>query len=148
MADIKKIVANAAVNAELEDKKISDETIKMIENCLKTKNGSLLFQLYLKSKNNGFMDDEIVEESVNSKYCYDNGVLINKHGIRNLELLHIVEGDAVAYSQSQIVSGDVRYKFDFSVDSYLDLHEKLFSKVYDFAGEIRDEFIYKSCKLI
>jgi cellobiose-specific phosphotransferase system component IIB len=30
MADIKKIVANAAVNAELEDKKISDETIKMI----------------------------------------------------------------------------------------------------------------------
>ena len=63
-----------------------------------------------------------------------------------MELLHIVEGDAVAYSQSQIVSGDVRYKFDFSVDSYLDLHEKLFSKVYDFAGEIRDEFIYKSCK--
>jgi len=145
--NIKKIVANAAANAELESKKISNETINMIESCLKTKNGSFLFHLYLKTKDiNGEYNDIIVEESKNSKYCYDNGVLKNNYGIKDLELLHIVESDSVAYYQSQVISDISSYDFGFDVNSYLTLHKKLFSAIYPFAGEIRDEFIYKSCQ--
>lgn len=146
--NIKKIVANAAVNAELESKKISDETIDMIENCLKTKNGSFLFHVYLKTKDTKKNNNEtIVYESINSKYCYDNGVLKNNYGIRDLELLHIVESDSAAYYQSQIISSsdNCGYDFGFDVNSYLALHRKLFASIYPFAGEIRDEFIYKSC---
>lgn len=146
MEEIKRIVANAAVNAEIENKKLSDETIQMIENCLKTENGSFLFQLYLKARNNTIIENDGDERAVNSRYCYDNGVLINKFGIKSLELLHIVESDSAAYYQSQIVSGVTNYKFGFNISNYLDLHKKLFSGVYPFAGEIRDEFIYKSCK--
>lgn len=145
MTDIKKIVANAAVNAELENNKLSDETIEMIENCLKTEDGSFLFHLYLQTRHDNDKED-VVLQSVGSKYCYDNGVLINKFNIKSLELLHIVESDSAAYYQSQVVSGNSDYKFSFTVDGYLNLHKKLFSNVYDFAGEIRDEFIYKSCE--
>lgn len=146
MGEIKKIVANAAVNAELENKKLSNETIKMIENCLKTENGSFLFQLYLKTRNETGIESDGFDSAKCSKYCYDNGVLVNNFGIKSLELLHIVESDSVAYYQSQLVSGNTNYKFSFSVESYLNLHRKLFSGIYPFAGEIRDEFIYKSCK--
>ena len=89
--------------------------------------------------------DDYVNENTTSKYCYDNGVLMNYYGIKDWELLHIVDGDSAAYYQSQIVSGDSNYRFSFDINSYLNLHRKLFSTVYPFAGEIRDEFIYKSC---
>ena len=145
MGEIKKIVANAAVNAELENKKLSNETIKMIEECLKTENGSMLFHLYLRTRNYSCVENDVVSNAKDSKYCYDNGVLVNKFGIKSLELLHIVESDSVAYYQSQVVSGNTDYRFSFDIDSYLDLHKKLFYGVYSFAGEIRDEFIYKSC---
>lgn len=146
-SDIKKIVQNAAVNAELENKKLTQETIDMIESCLKTKNGSFLFHLYLRTKGDGLgYGEEILEGSKNSRYCYDNGVLINNYGIRDMELLHIVESDVAAFYQSEIVSGNSKYKFSFDVNSYLALHYNLFSSIYSFAGEIRDEFIYKSCE--
>lgn len=145
--EIKKIIANAAVNASLESKKLSDDTIKMIESCLKTDNGSFLFNLYLKTRSkDGGVQDDYVNENTTSKYCYDNGVLKNYYDIRDWELLHIVDGDSAAYYQSQIVSGESNYRFAFDINSYLNLHRKLFSTVYPFAGEIRDEFIYKSCK--
>ena len=146
MEEIKKIVANAAVNAELENSKLSDKALRIIEDCLKTKDGSFLFQLYLKTQK-GYVAEYIGDEKAKcSKYCYDNGVLINKYDIKNLDLLHIVESDNAAYYQSMVVSGNTDYKFDFNINSYLDLHKKLFSRVYYFAGEIRDEFIYKSCE--
>lgn len=147
-SEIKKIVANAAVNAELESKKLSDDTIKMIESCLKTDNGSFLFNLYLKARNERKVSNDTfyVNENTTSKYCYDNGVLKNYYEIQDWELLHIIDGDSAAYYQSQIVSGDSNYKFSFDINSYLNLHRKLFSTVYPFAGELRDEFIYKSCE--
>lgn len=145
MEEIRKIVANAAVNAELENKRLSDETIKMIEDCLKTENGSLLFHIYLRTRKENCIENDGCDSAKGSKYCYDNGVLVNRLGIKSLELLHIVESDSVAYYQSQIVSGSTNYKFSFNIESYLDLHKRLFSGVYPFAGEIRDEFIYKSC---
>ena len=143
--DLKKVVMNVATSSELESKKISEETIKMIEDCLKTENGSFLFYLYLKSTNKMIGSSKVLEGSKNSKYCYSNGVLINKYGIKDLDLLHIVEGDSAAYYQSQIIGGYSNYEFGFSIENYLKLHEKLFSSIYPFAGEIRDEFIYKSC---
>lgn len=144
--NLKKVVMNAAINSELESKKISDETIEMIESCLKTENGSFLFHLYLKSTNKMRDSSEVLESSKNSKYCYSNGVLVNKYGIKNLDLLHIVEGDSAAYYQSQVVGGYSDYRFGFSIYDYLKLHKKLFSAIYPFAGEIRDEFIYKTCQ--
>lgn len=145
--NLRKVVKNAAVNSELENKKISDETIRMIEQCLKTENGSLMFQIYLKTTNNM---ENVIEEEVKScktsKYCYENGVLKNNKGIKNLTLLHIVDSDSAAYYQSRIVSGYSDYKFDFSVNNYLNLHKELFGEVYPFAGEIRNELIYKSCR--
>lgn len=145
--NLRKVVKNAAVNSELENKKISDETIRMIEQCLKTENGSLMFQIYLKTTNN--MENVVEEEVPNcktSKYCYENGVLKNNKGIKNLALLHIVDSDSAAYYQSQIVGGYSDYKFGFGVENYLNLHKKLFCEVYPFAGEIRTELIYKSCR--
>ena len=44
MEDIKTIVANADANAKVEGMALSKDTIDMIENCLKTDNGSFLFQ--------------------------------------------------------------------------------------------------------
>lgn len=146
VTDVKKIVDNAVANARVENKMISDETIKMIEKCLKTKNGSLLFQLYLNTKGVILEEDTVVEEAKNSIYCYENGVLKNKYNTKNLELLHILEADSAAYHQSKILGGETDYRFNFTVDSYLDLHKRLFSEVYDFAGEIRSEAINKSCK--
>lgn len=144
--NLRKVVINAAVNSELENKKISDETIRMIEECLKTDNGSLMFQLYLKATNNmeNLVNDE-VKSCKKSKYCYENGVLKNNFGIKDLTLLHILDSDSAAYYQSQIVGGYSDYEFGFSVNNYLSLHKKLFSSVYSFAGEIRNELIYKSC---
>ena len=107
--------------------------------------GLIFFHLYLQTRHDNDKED-VVLQSVGSKYCYDNGVLINKFNIKSLELLHIVESDSAAYYQSQVVSGNSDYQFSFNVDGYLNLHKKLFSNVYDFAGEIRDEFIYKSCE--
>lgn len=143
--EIKKIVANAVVNAELESGKLSQESIDMIESCLKTDNGSFLFQLYLKTRKYDEPSYKVLEGSKNSKYCYDNGVLKNKYGIRDFDLLRIVEGDCAAYYQSQVISGNSDYKFVLDINSYLNLHKVLFSGVYSFAGDIRDEFIYKEC---
>ena len=79
-----------------------------------------------------------------SKYCYDNGVLKNKLGIRDLEQLHAVERNITTYRISQLRCAE-NFIHDFSkVDNYLSIHRFLFSDIYSFAGEIRDEAIYKS----
>lgn len=147
MSNIDDIVKNAVANASVEDKVLSKGTIRMIERCLKTDNGSFLFQLYLKSKRDSNIDSDsdYINENTNSKYCYSNGVLKNYFNVKDWELLHIIDGDNVAYYETQIVSGNSDYEFKFDVDSYLKLHKILFGNVYSFAGDIRDEFIYKSC---
>ena len=146
MEDIKTIVANADANAKVEGMSLSKDTIDMIENCLKTDNGSFLFQLYLKSNRGYLAESETLVNSKDSKYCYSNGVLKNNMGIKNKDLLNILVSDNAAFYQTQIVSGNDNYKFSFDVNSYLNLHRKMFGSIFSFAGEIRDEKIYKSCE--
>lgn len=79
-----------------------------------------------------------------SKYCYDNGVLINCYDIHNLDLLHKVERNITTYRISQLESGKVLFNDFFNPNNYLKLHQFLFADIYPFAGEIRDEAIHKS----
>jgi len=146
MADIKRIVANAGANARVEGMELSEETIDMIENCLKTDNGSFLFQLYLKNNTCILDSSDTLVNSKDSRCCYENGVLKNNMGIKNKDVLDILVSDNAAFYQTQIVSGNDNYKFSFDVNSYLNLHRKMFEAVFSFAGDIRDEKIYKSCE--
>ena len=109
MEDIKTIVANADANAKVEGMALSKDTIDMIENCLKTDNGSFLFQLYLKSNRGYLAESETLVNSKDSKYCYSNGVLKNNMGIKNKDLLNILVSDNAAFYQTQIVSGNDNY---------------------------------------
>ena len=70
MDNIKRIVANADANARIEGLQLSDYTISMIEDCLKTDNGSFLFQLYLKNNKGILSESETLVNSKDSKYCY------------------------------------------------------------------------------
>lgn len=144
--DVKKVLKNAQVNSELENKDINDEVLKIMEECLNQKDGSFLFNLYLKTNNIKSDVVDEVETCKESKYCYSNGVLKNNFDFKNLESLHQCDSYSAAFKQSKIVSGLTDYVFGFSVDSYLNLHKKLFDFVYPFAGQIREELIYKRCE--
>lgn len=79
-----------------------------------------------------------------SKYCYDDGVLINKFDIHDSDLLDKVTRDITAYRISQLsCRNDIVNDF-FKVEAFLNIHGFLFSDIFFFAGEIRDETIYKS----
>lgn len=79
-----------------------------------------------------------------SKYCYDNGVLKNKFDILDQNTLQKIERGITTYRISQLRCIK-NFIHDFSrVDSYLKIHKYLFGDIYSFAGEIRDEAIYKS----
>lgn len=79
-----------------------------------------------------------------SKYCYDNGVLINKKGIRDSRTLEAFSRDVTTFRISQLGCNNTVINNFFNIKDYLNLHGFLFSDIYPFAGEIRDEVIYKS----
>ena len=98
-----------------------------------------------------------------SRYCYDNGVLINKFDIRDNQELEHIEREITTFRVANLVSAMKKCLFFekgketdlekvvsyieshfFSVDSYLLIHRYLFQDVYSFAGKIRDEAISKS----
>lgn len=79
-----------------------------------------------------------------SKYCYDNGVLINKKNIRDASMLDAFSRDVTTFRISQLSCDNKVIKDFFRMEDYLNLHKFLFSDIFPFAGEIRDESIYKS----
>jgi len=79
-----------------------------------------------------------------SKYCYDNGVLINKLGIKDSELLHTTERNFTTFKIVALECGEEKIDNLCSVDGYLALHKYICSEIYPFAGQIRDEGISKS----
>lgn len=98
-----------------------------------------------------------------SKYCYDDEVLVNKFNIHDDELLELVDREISTFRVADLVSAMRRHLASekvgkvnlekvvsflenhfFSVDSYLFVHNYLFQDIYSFAGNIRDEAIYKS----
>ncbi len=79
-----------------------------------------------------------------SKYCYDDGTLINKFQLHDKDLLDSLTRDITTYRIAQLDCKKVVMQNFFDIRNYLALHKFLFSDVFDFAGEIRDEMIYKS----
>lgn len=79
-----------------------------------------------------------------SKYCYENGVLINKKNIQDAAILDAFSRDVTTFRISQLLYNHTVIKNFFRMEDYLDLHKFLFSDIFPFAGEIRDESIYKS----
>jgi Protein involved in cell division len=80
-----------------------------------------------------------------SKYCYPNtNVLINKFDIRSLDELHRIESLITTYKLSLLELGKIPFNSTLDIDHYLEIHKFVFGDIYDFAGEIRSEAIYKS----
>ena len=84
-------------------------------------------------------------DSINSKYTYGmTDVLKNKLNIRNQEELKEYEKKVVALKLLSIMKA-VYEKFEnnFNEERLRFIHKYLFSEVYDFAGEYREENITK-----
>lgn len=79
-----------------------------------------------------------------SKYCYDDGVLINKFDIHDFDKLDALSRDITTYRISQIVCDNKVVKNFFKIEDYFNLHYFLFSDIFPFAGQLRDESITKS----
>ncbi len=86
----------------------------------------------------------IMERENSSKYCYEDGVLINKYDLHDREVLQELERNITTYRISQLESGLELFQNLFEPNNYLKLHYFLFSDIYFFAGEVRDEAIHKS----
>lgn len=68
--------------------------------------------------------------------CYPGTtVLINKLGLKNQAALETAERVAVALRSVEIEHKENKSQFSFSF--YTDLHRRLFSDIYDWAGELR-----------
>ncbi|MBQ8681917.1 MAG: Fic family protein [Bacilli bacterium] len=81
-----------------------------------------------------------------SKYCYEDGVLINNFDIHDVKKLNALSRDITTYKISQVFCDNTVVKNFFTVSDYLNLHKFLFADIFPFAGDIRDESIYKSNK--
>lgn len=76
-----------------------------------------------------------------SRYCYDNGVLINKLDIKDQDELDKVEA-SLTYLRIKTLS-EIENKFRFDSEYYLKLHGYIFQDIYPFAGQTRTENISK-----
>lgn len=85
-----------------------------------------------------------IQGKSSSLYCYDDGVLRNCYDIHDQDILQELERNITTYRISQLEAGLVLFDNCFDPKSYLKLHAFLFSDIYPFAGQIRDESIYKS----
>ena len=72
-----------------------------------------------------------------SKYCYKNKLNITDGKIFNKKELEITD-----YKLSIINKSNIQKTYD--INHYLSIHKFLFDDIYSFAGELRDENIYKS----
>ena len=88
-----------------------------------------------------------------SKYCYDDGVLINKLDIHDRDKLSDFEMERSAVRISELkyamemFGGNLHidiFNNCFKVENYLAIHKYIFQDVYPFAGKIRKENINKS----
>lgn len=93
-----------------------------------------------------------MEGQNSSKYCYENGTLINKFHTDNKEILKLEEikysVTRIAEIENAITNENEEFLKNFRhmnyVTNYLNIHKYIFGDIYDFAGEIRDESIHKT----
>jgi cell filamentation protein len=77
-----------------------------------------------------------------SLYEDENGVLVNKLGIKTTEELQQAEKIITTKKLSDLYNTPGKQTFD--IKHYLSIHEYLFGDIYEFAGKIRSENIEKS----
>ena len=73
------------------------------------------------------------------------GVLINKLGIKDPELLKQAEADIVIVRLKEILESE---DFTYGYESYLKLHQQMFQDIYPFAGELRKIDMQKSERIL
>ena len=73
------------------------------------------------------------------------GVLINKLGITDPELLKQAEADIVIVRLKEILESQ---NFTYGYESYLKLHQQMFQDIYPFAGELRKIDMQKSERIL
>ena len=73
------------------------------------------------------------------------GVLINKLGITDPELLKQAEADIVIVRLKEILGSE---DFTYGYESYLKLHQQMFQDIYPFAGELRKIDMQKSERIL
>ena len=73
------------------------------------------------------------------------GVLINKLGITDPELLKQAEADIVIVRLKEILESQ---DFTYGYESYLKLHQQMFQDIYPFAGELRKIDMQKSERIL
>lgn len=78
----------------------------------------------------------------NSKYEYENGTLKNKLGITSQEDLDKADRMITTRNLAKLYLEEVKPPFDEK--KLYSIHKYLFNDIYDFAGEVRGENIYKS----
>ncbi len=73
--------------------------------------------------------------TADSLWTYENGVLKNKFGIKNMNELNLKEKEIINKKTPNI-------KLDkFDMEEFINLHKFLFEDLYDFAGILRNENI-------
>ncbi len=84
-------------------------------------------------------EDEIF--NYHDKNVYDNGVLRNKLGLEDGELLDEVERMITTFKLTKLYLENITGNFD--KNHLFSIHKYLFSDIYDFAGEQREDVISK-----
>ncbi len=75
------------------------------------------------------------------KTVYDNGVLINKLGIQDAELLDKVEREITSFKLAKLYLKEGHGYFNLR--HFFSIHKYLFEDIYPFAGKPREEVISK-----
>ena len=83
------------------------------------------------------------------RHCYpDSETLINKYHIRDKELLEKLEIQKVGVKLLGLDAKPDRIAYTFDTEHLMQLHKYLFGDIYEWAGTIRDENIYKSERVL
>lgn len=83
------------------------------------------------------------------RHCYPEcDVLINKYNIRDKELLEKLEIQKVAVKLLRLDIHPRIIKATFDVEHLIAIHKYLFGDIYEWAGEFRDENLYKSERVL
>jgi len=83
------------------------------------------------------------------KYCYpDSETLMNKYHLRDKELLEKLEIQKVGVKLLGLDVKPERVAYTFDAEHLMQLHKYLFGDIYEWAGTIRDENIYKSERVL
>ena len=83
------------------------------------------------------------------KYCYpESETLVNKYHIRDKELLEKLEIQKVGVKLLGLDIQPNRVACTFDTEHLMQLHKYLFGDIYEWAGSIRDENIYKSERVL